>query len=118
MMFIQDAFAQRISYDDIFGRCCDENVTKVVVEDPYIVGTHATGSKYCWPFTDPYRPCLARNFEAFCRILSNKCANLKTIELKTRPELEDVVNPLAVKILARHKIDVVFTAYDQHPRIF
>lgn len=46
-MFILDPFTQRITCDDIFGRCCDENVTKVVVEDAYVVGLSRTNSRTC-----------------------------------------------------------------------
>uniref|UniRef100_A0A0N5BWZ2 MIT_C domain-containing protein n=1 Tax=Strongyloides papillosus TaxID=174720 RepID=A0A0N5BWZ2_STREA len=54
------------SFSKIFGRCIDDNITAVRIEDPYIKSKSQT-----------------INFTAFCEFLVKSAKNLKMISLKT-----------------------------------
>ncbi|KAH7696258.1 Protein Y66D12A.10 [Aphelenchoides avenae] len=100
-MWITDARKEQLTYKEIFSRCCDKTVTKVVIEDRYV-------AQEAWQL---------KHLEDFCMMLADNTVDLKKIELRTDTEPCAELGELARK-LEGYKISITHKYHRQHPRIY
>lgn len=100
ILWIQDPDVHGYDYKRIFGRCCDETVTKVVVEDTYIAADEQQ----------------SKNFRDFCTMLAENCPALEVLELCTPNDPRKPLELFFKELRDSHKISVIYKKHKQHLR--
>ncbi|KAH7698514.1 MIT domain-containing protein, partial [Aphelenchoides avenae] len=107
ILWIQDPDVHGYDYKRIFGRCCDETVTKVVVEDTYIAGDEQQCKR---------ERVDAKNFRDFCNMLAENCPALEVLELWTPTDPRKQLELFFKELRDSHKISIIYKKHKQHPR--